>query len=298
MKELPLVSVVITSYNQKDVLRRAIDSVVNQTYRNLQIVITDDASTDGSQDLIHRYSKYFPDRIKSIFSISNQGVSKNKNKGFRASDGDFITYLDGDDYYFIEKIERELKVFNSNPSLDVVYSNFAFANEEGIIERYWKQDNCGLPQGYIFENVFSRNFPGWTLYRNELIKAEVLKNIGYYDESLCAFEDWDSRIRMTKSAKVGYSDYVGSAYVNDPRGISRIDKQEHILETMRYVIRKNLHLLDTLPVYRKLRILRRLEISITRQEIDCRSRLFKLPLIAKYLIIGGRINSLVKLTKA
>ncbi len=287
----PLVSVVVTSYNQKDILSRAIDSVIEQTYKNIEIVITDDGSTDGSQDLINKYVRKYPELIKPVLSDRNQGIPKNKNQGFRVCNGDFITYLDGDDYFFHEKIERELKIFQSDSKLGIVYSNFAFADEDGTVLNYWNQGHKLIPQGYIFENVFSRDFPHWTLYRNELIKAEILKNINYYDENIIAFEDWDSRIRMTKNAKVGYSDYVGSAYVNDPRGISKLEKRQRLIQEMRNVIKKNLDLLDNLPFDRKIKILKSLNISLTKQEFYSTSYLLlKLILFIKYLAISGDLG--------
>lgn len=284
----PLVSIVITSYNQPDILPRAIESVLSQTYDNIQVVIADDGSTDGSQDLINQYAQRFPDKIKPILSSQNQGIPKNKNMGFRACDGDFITYLDGDDFYYPEKIEREINVFHADSSLGVVYSNFAFTNEQGKVYKYWKDNNCLVPQGYIFEQVFSRNFPHWTIYRNELMKADVLKKINYYDESVSAYHDWDSRIRITKNTKVGYSDYVGSAYVSNPQGISKVEKQERLLQEMKYVVEKNKHLLQDLSSLKQSQILKSINGGIVQREINISSNyLQKVALLLKYLIITG-----------
>ena len=272
----PLVSVMITSYNQKDILPRAIDSVLSQTYKNLQIVIADDGSTDASQDLINQYYQRFPDQIKPILSPKNQGIPKNKNMGFRACDGDFITYLDGDDFYYPEKIEREIKVFKLEPSFGVVFSNFAFVNQNCSTSKYWKREDIFVPQGDIFIDVFSRNFPFWTLYRNELIRKELLEKINYYDENLIAYEDWDSRIRLSKIAKIGYSDYVGAAYVDDPKGISKTEKRQRLLQEMRYVMTKNSRLLNDLKLFEKIKVLRTLEIAILEREISCSPSLEKL----------------------
>ena len=292
----PLVSIVVTSYNQKDILPRAIDSVLSQTYNNIQIVIADDGSTDNSQDLINRYFQNFPHKIKPVLSPKNQGIPKNKNMGFRACDGDFITYLDGDDYYFPEKIEREIKVFQTDKSLDIVYSNFAYTDLSGSVYKYWKQNEVDAAKGYIFEDVFSRNFPFSTLYRNELIRAELLKKINYYDENLIAYEDWDSRIRMTKTAKVGHSDYVGAAYVDDPRGISKVEKRERLLQEMRYVMKKNLHLLNNLDSYNKFKIIKTLESLLLQKEIYySSSSTYKLWLVLRYAIITGDFQYLGKI---
>ena len=294
MLDAPLVSVMITSYNQKDILPRAIDSVLNQTYNNIQIVIADDSSTDGSQDLINAYSEKFPGKIKPAFAIKNQGIPKNKNAGFYACDGELITYLDGDDYYFPEKIEKEIRVFQSNPNLDIVYSNFMFVDENGASITPWKKEDYCLPTGYIFEHVFSCKFPYKTLYRNELMKSEVLKRINYLDESLTAYEDWDSRIRMSKDHRVGYSDYIGSVYVDNSLGISKVTKRKRLIQNRRYVMEKNIHLLNDLPLYRRLKVRRAIEVIISKQEVPLSSHIFNLAL-AKYLMLSGDVKYPLKL---
>ncbi|MGK7933250.1 MAG: glycosyltransferase family 2 protein [Microcystaceae cyanobacterium] len=289
---IPLASVVITSYNQPDVLPRAIESVLSQTYKNIQIVIADDGSSDGSQDLINQYAQRFPDRIKPILSPQNQGIPQNKNMGFRNCDGEFITYLDGDDFYFPEKLEREISVFESDKSLGVVYSNFAFVDEQGKLEKYWKKESICVPQGDIFEQVFSRKFPYWTIYRNELIRADVFKKINYYDERLIAYEDWDSRIRINKNTKVGYSDYVGAAYVNYPASITKVEKQERLLQEMRFVINKNKQLLTDLPLPKQWQILRSLNRELIPREIEVSSADYsrKIGLLLKYLVTTGDLK--------
>ena len=292
----PLVSVMITSYNQKDIILRAIQSVLDQTYKNIQIVIADDASTDGSQDLLRDISSKYPNQIKLILAQENQGIAKNKNMGFCACTGDFITYLDGDDYYFSEKIEHEIKVFNLNTNADIVYSNFAYADSRGEIREIWKNSSYIAPTGNIFKRVFSRRFPYKTLYRCELIRADVLKKVNYYDDSVIAYHDWDSRIRMSKNCKIAYSDYVGSAYVDDPRGISNVAKRRQLIDDMKYVINKNKNLLKKLSFVERYKILRDLEVIVTKQELSLQSSPFNLETF-KYVILSGDLKTTARRLK-
>ena len=171
------------------------------------------------------------------------GIPKNKNTGFKLSKGDFITYLDGDDYYYPEKIESELNVFRRDDNLDVVYSNFNFVSENYEIIGVWKGQNDSIHEGSIFKEVMSRNFPKQTLFRFELMKAEVLGKINFYDDHIPAFHDWDSRIRYSAFANIGYADSIGSAYVSDKKGISHTTKTLDLLLEMRRVFLKNAHLL-------------------------------------------------------
>jgi glycosyltransferase involved in cell wall biosynthesis len=297
MAESPLVSVMVTSYNQEDILPKAIDSVLQQTYHNIQVVIADDASTDGSQELIHHYAQTYPNQIKPLFADQNQGIVKNKNRGFRACEGEFITYLDGDDYFFPEKIERELQVFRDCPQFDVIYSNFVFVDDAHRPIKTWNdQDADAMPVGTIFEAVFCKNFPNKTLYRNELMKAHVLKAINYYNEQLTAYEDWDSRIRMSKLFGIGYSNYVGTAYVDDSRGLPRTTKHQRLIQNMRQVVNMNRHLLNDLPPYKRLNVLRTINALIAKKELAESPHLLN-PSLWRYVFLSGDIHDLKKMIR-
>lgn len=239
----PFVSVVVTSYNQRESLERAVNSVLNQTYQNTQIVITDDYSTDDSRDYLIKLKEQYPNKVKLVFQEQNVGIPKNKNAGFKACDGELISYLDGDDFYYPEKIEKEVNCFLEKPHLDIVYSNFQYIDINDVQFRIWADNAWSALRGYIFPAVICREFPKNTLYRCELMKKKVLKSINYYDENIRAYHDWDSRIRMTKNANVGYSNYIGSAYVDDPAGISKTEKKQQLMQEMIYVINKNMWLI-------------------------------------------------------
>lgn len=236
---LPLVSVVIFSYNQKSSLKRALESVFAQSYDNIQIVISDDFSTDGSREYLRAIEGKFGKIIKLVFQDRNVGIASNKTAGLKAADGDLITYLDGDDFYFPNKIELEVQQFLEDESLDVVYSNFAYTGKEGDINQVWADDDWSPIVGYILPEVYLRKFPKKSLYRCELVRNEIIERINFYDLKLKTFEDWDSRIRMTSFANVGYSNYIGSAYVNDSNGISKTSTAQSLLLDMIYVVQKN-----------------------------------------------------------
>lgn len=279
MIESPLVSVMVTSYNQRDDLIRAVESVLNQTYDNIQIVIADDCSKqDDSREVIQQYLKEYPEKVKAVFQSENVGISRNKVAGFRACDGAYITYLDGDDFYYPEKIAREVEVIQGNPAAKVVYSNFAFVREDGAVRKIWNRKKRNVPEGMIFGEVYSRSFPNNTIYRCELIEKNLFQKIGYYDESLAAYEDWDARIRYSKTAEVCYSDYVGSSYVDAPESVSRSeDKKVLVREAMNQVIKKNLSLLEDLPSDQKDWISRRLNNYLSRK------KLFTQPTIGSFI---------------
>lgn len=236
----PLVSVVLTSYNQKKKLERAFNSLINQTYDNLEIIISDDCSTDGiSQDYIKLLKSKYPEKVRIHLQEQNVGIPKNKNTGLRMTRGKYITYLDGDDFYYPQKIENEIKILEKNPDIDVVYSNFNIVNEDGRILHPWMTNKQKPPTGDIFLSIIKREFPYNAVYRFELAKRKVFEEINFYDESLIAFEDWDSRIRYSMTANIIFCDNIGSAYVRDPEGISQTLKKKRLIQEMKKVFDKN-----------------------------------------------------------
>ena len=96
----PLVSIIILCYNQADIISRAIESVLNQTYQHIQLVIVDDCSGDNSKAVIESWQEKFPGKIKTYFQQTNVRHPANMNTGYRLCDGELITFCDGDDWYF------------------------------------------------------------------------------------------------------------------------------------------------------------------------------------------------------
>ncbi|UZR92533.1 glycosyltransferase family 2 protein [Chondrinema litorale] len=240
----PLISIVLTSYNQPDLLECAFESVINQTYDNIEIVVVDDASTERqSNRLIKSWSKKYPKKVKCFIQDSNVGIPKNKNTGFKLCNGQFITYLDGDDYYYSNKIEKEVFQLLENPELDIIYSNFHILDKSGS-KINWNDGSISPKTDNSIDKIFSRNYPHGILFRYELIRASVLKRINYYDESIPAYHDWDSRIRYSSFSKIQYVDNIGSVYKDNPDSISTIKKSSELLLEMKSIIRKNMHLVE------------------------------------------------------
>lgn len=125
------------------------------------------------------------------------------------------------------------------------------------------------------------------LFRCELMKAEVLQKIDYYDESIPAYHDWDSRIRYAKFCKLKYIDYVGSVYVQDPAGISKTTKQLRLTREMEQVFNKNKPLLAELPTLQKKRIEKRVaEMLLQRLLIHSNSLSTFVRSVYQYLLLN------------
>lgn len=140
MSKTPLVSVVIPTYNRASTLERALDSVVNQTYKNLEIVVIDDCSSDGTKALIDNYKDY---NVIYIRNKKNSGACASRNKGITVSSGEYIALLDSDDSWRPNKIKVQLDAINEN-NCDVCFCRFERHNYSEKIKTIWPQIDAGI----------------------------------------------------------------------------------------------------------------------------------------------------------
>lgn len=236
------ISVFITSYNQKAYLIEAIESVLNQTLKPFEIIIADDCSNDGSQELIAAYAEKFPNLIKPFFQKNNLGIPRNKSFALAQVRGDFVTYLDGDDRFLPNKLEMELKCLKDNPDTKIVFSNVYLTDSNGQRRGKWIENNILPPTGYVFHQVFGRYFPRRQLFRNEIVVYDCVKRVGFFDEEFAMYHDWDLRVRLTKHYKVAYCSDLLAEYRRHEAGVSKLPFDRHFDELQR-VYAKNKHLL-------------------------------------------------------
>jgi glycosyltransferase involved in cell wall biosynthesis len=115
MSAAPPVSVAIISYQQKPYIGKALQSVVDQDYQNLQIVVSDDHSTDGTADEIARYAKRYPDRVVALLNQERVGLTANSNRALRRCTGKYVCLLGGDDLFLPGKLRRQVAWFEESP---------------------------------------------------------------------------------------------------------------------------------------------------------------------------------------
>jgi glycosyltransferase involved in cell wall biosynthesis len=118
----PLVSIALITYQNAPFLTESIDAILSQTYQNLEIIIADDGSMDGSQEIIDRYAAR-DGRIKKLFSPVNRGVSNNINRAFDECRGEYICMIAGDDKMYPVKIEKQVEFLEANPEFDLCFHN-------------------------------------------------------------------------------------------------------------------------------------------------------------------------------
>ncbi|WP_417289541.1 glycosyltransferase family 2 protein [Corallibacter sp.] len=253
------ISVYITSYNQKDFLREAIDSVLNQTLQPFEIIIVDDASTDGSQDLIKSYaSKYV--NIRYVFHDKNKGVSQVRITALNEIKGDYVTYLDGDDLYLPHKLEVESDLI-AKSKCDLAFSNNMYVKEDDPkdIKWIWAANNISVDSNVdLFYKTISRDFPRDSLFRMELINYEKLKQVGFHDPNLKIYEDYDLRIRLAKELSFTCSIEPTSKIRISKNGLSKLPLKNHLI-SLNYILNKYKNDIDQLDKVKKEKLLIKIE---------------------------------------
>lgn len=190
----PEVSVIIAAYNAQNYIGRAIESVLDQTVEDLELIVVDDGSTDRTPDVIHKFDDT---RIRS-FCQSNAGQTVAKNRGIRESTGRYVGFCDADDYWHPQKLEKQLPVFERSPDIAVVYSS----------ERSIDESGAALPdrvearrRGDVLDALFVDNF---IPFGTALVRRDRLTEVGGFDESLRMGIDWDLWLRIAARYRFDY----------------------------------------------------------------------------------------------
>src|SRR4028118_1349040 len=122
----PQVSVIIPAYNGDRYIAQAVESVISQTYKNWEIIVVDDGSTDDTRQALQPYF----DRIRYVYQ-ENQGVAAARNRGIQESRGELIAFLDQDDFFLSDKLAGQVALFDAQPSLGIVNSGWRIVKEQG-----------------------------------------------------------------------------------------------------------------------------------------------------------------------
>ncbi|MCD6312151.1 MAG: glycosyltransferase family 2 protein [Elusimicrobia bacterium] len=189
---MPEISVIITTYNRKDFAIEAVKSVRKQNFRDYELIIVDDGSTDGSREaLCGKTDKYIYQK--------NSGVSAARNAGLKESSGKYICFLDSDDLWMKEKLSVQIAFMKKNPSLPLCYTGEKWL-KNGVHKNQKKHH--AKSGGDIFRKSLEMCIisPSSAMIRGEILVAEK------FDEKLPVCEDYDMWLRITSKHNVGYID--------------------------------------------------------------------------------------------
>jgi glycosyltransferase involved in cell wall biosynthesis len=202
----PLVSIVCLCYNHERFVREAVESAVNQTYPNIQIIVVDDASMDNSKSIIKEIAAKHP-TIEVIFSERNLGNCAAFNLALKNVKGEFVVDFATDDVMVAERISNQVDFFKTlDASYGVVFSDATYIDEGGnfIRNHFDYLMTKGLvrqiPEGDVYKNVISTYFiPSPTM----LVRKQVMDDLNGYDEQL-SYEDFDFWIRSSRKFKYAF----------------------------------------------------------------------------------------------
>lgn len=209
MFEIPKVTIYITTYNRLSYLKRALNSVINQSYKNLEIIIVDDFSNDGTQQFLREISK-LDNRIKIFLKEKNGGACESRNIAIQAAKGDYITGLDDDDYFLPNRIQNFIQNLNSDIKAILYFDNPLVKvdqREDILPTTRTKLLNWLKPQKVYAQDLLVSNYIGNQVF----IKTDLLKKSGGFDELMPMWQDlecWYNILKVTKGYAKRLSNYT------------------------------------------------------------------------------------------
>lgn len=196
---MPKVTVIIPSYNCEAYIAETINSILNQTFKDIELIIVDDGSTDKTREIVTAYGSSV-----RLITQTNTRVCAARNRGIREAKGEFICLMDHDDYWYPEKLDRQLEEFKKHPDAGVVYSSFIrwhngpnenFPAPTSFDLKSYPDDIDPDFSGWIYHQLL---LDCWMLTSTAMFRAEVFKRCGMFDEALPYSEDWELWIRISR----------------------------------------------------------------------------------------------------
>lgn len=221
-----LVSVIITAYNRENFIIDAIDSVIAQTYKNWELIIIDDGSTDNTKEIIE---KHLESEKISYYYQSNQKQASALNAGLKYARGDWIAFLDSDNIWLPDRLTLGINCSLSNSGMGLIYGDIYTINEVGVrvSDKNMKRYTGNVTARLLFDNFITFN--------TALIRKDILEKIGGFNVDLDRAPDYDCWLRISTMTKVFYiSEYLAEYRVMDDQissdKNSRFDNNEKTIK--------------------------------------------------------------------
>ncbi|MHC5036512.1 MAG: glycosyltransferase family 2 protein [Planctomycetota bacterium] len=189
----PIVSVIIPTYNRRDFVLEAIASVERQTFQDLEIVVVDDGSKDGTKEAVTRLSD---SRIRFV-EKAHSGIAATRNRGLQEARGEVFAFLDSDDQWVPEKLTKQLPLLRG----DVGFGYARYRSVKG--GETLRSKPIGGPSGWIFLDLLSRIFVQTS---TAVVRREAAQAVGPFDESLSYADEYDYFLRLAERFRAGFVD--------------------------------------------------------------------------------------------
>ncbi|MGC9293177.1 MAG: glycosyltransferase family 2 protein [Acidobacteriaceae bacterium] len=196
----PTVSVIVPTYNRKEYLRPAVESVLSQSFTDHELIVVDDGSTDGTDAVVARYAAQWPG-VRYVRQ-QNRGVAAARNRGIALARGEFVCFLDSDDIWKPHKLQTQLQFARANPQYAIYASDIDSFHECGIQQRCAKQAMYPVREGNVLLDLLFHN---WIQTSTVMARRSLLENVGGFDEAVGQFaEDWVLWMRLAARGPVHF----------------------------------------------------------------------------------------------
>lgn len=238
-KKHPCVSVIIPSYNRANYLPEALDSVLAQTYQDFEVIVVDDGSTDNTESAVFPYLS----RIRYV-KQNNSERSAARNHGIRLASGEFIAFLDSDDFWRPSKLEKQVAFLKKHPDVDLVYTWLDICDMGGRPLKLVKDGRPLTTQhgASVFYPLLLRNFVvgGATTV---MARRSAIELAGGFDEGLRHVEDWDLWLRMALRGQFGFIPESLAFYRVNHANVYEKQSRLNVQDSYLNVIEKNLSMI-------------------------------------------------------
>lgn len=291
------VSVLIGTYNREDLLSRNFDSIFTQSYKNIEIIVVDDFSSDNTVQVLQKYAKNYPEQFKYIVNEKNRGISYNCNRAYEVASGDYFALVGDDDYWIDkEKIQKQIDILENDKSI-------------GIVGTWWQEDDT---QSIVYKKPLEPNNweermlsgGGVICGSTPLIKKEAWDKAGGFDEKQKRGTDSDLFRRIILSGFKGRILYENTTSVdtnfNRNRMTSSSDKiktyQDHI-DSMEYNLEKLKSYYDKYPSAKAIYFERLSWLYNEKSKINMDSNKIAIKYLKNSLLLSFTIKKLLKYLK-
>jgi len=199
IKKSPIVTIIALCYNHERFVQECLQSIINQTYQNIELIIVDDFSTDKSREIMLAFSQK-KISIKWIFNKNNLGNCRSFNQALKIATGEYIIDLSTDDVLKPNRIEEQVKKFAVSNRIGIVFSDAEYIDENSNwLGIFYKKDQK-IPEGNIYEDILRKSF---IMPSSMMIRKSILDKLGGYDENL-KYEDFDFWVRSSRIYEYAY----------------------------------------------------------------------------------------------
>lgn len=197
------VSIILPTYNRAHCIKKAVESVLRQTYSQWELLVVDDGSTDDTEAIIAAYAAS-DHRVRYYRQPSNKGVSAARNEGIRQARYDYIAFQDSDDVWHEDKLEKQMRVFSENPDVGLVYCAIQGTRQDG---REVLIPDQSIERSLLYGNLYKLLLQGNVIGAPAVVMRKACAGqCGGFDETLSCLEDWEMFVRIAKSYEIGYVD--------------------------------------------------------------------------------------------